>query len=66
MLSSKLVLQVLLAIVGVSLAAPVVSEYHMVPRVIRREAHLEVLKLRASTAVNPAAVTSTTCLDASK
>lgn len=66
MLSTTLVLQVLLAISGVSLAAPAPAEYHMLPRVMVRPAHLEVLKIRASTAVNPAAVTETTCLDASK
>lgn len=66
MLSTTLVLQLLLAISGVSLAAPAPSEYHMLPRVMVRPAHLEVLKIRASTAVNPAAVTETTCLDASK
>jgi hypothetical protein len=47
-----------------ALAAPV--EYHMFPRVMVRSDHLEVLSMRASTAVNPAAVTSTTCLDSSK
>ncbi|RKU46182.1 hypothetical protein DL546_008546 [Coniochaeta pulveracea] len=38
----------------------------MFPRVMVRSDHLEVLSMRASTAVNPAAVTSTTCLDTSK
>lgn len=66
MLSTNLVLQLLVAFAGVSLAAPAPAEYHMFPRVMVREDHLEVLKLRASTAVNPAAVTSTTCLDSSK
>lgn len=64
MLPTTLVLQLLLAISGVCLAAP--SEYHMYPRVMVPQAHLEVLKLRRSTAANPAAVTDTTCLDANK
>lgn len=66
MLSTTLVLQLLLAICGVTEAVPTPAEYHMYPRVMVRPAHLEILKIRASKAVNPAAVTGTQCLDSSK
>jgi hypothetical protein len=61
MISTTLTLQLLLAISG-ALAVP----YHMYPRVMISEAYLEVLNLRASTTVNPAAVTDTVCLDSNK
>ena len=66
MLSTTLIVRLLLAVSGISLAAAAPAEYRMQPRVMVRPGHLEVLKLRASTAVNPAAVTDTQCLDRSK
>lgn len=62
MLSVTVFVQTLLALSCVCLAAP----YHMFPRVIVPQEHFEVLKLRASTSVDPNAVADTTCLDASK
>lgn len=64
MLSLTIFVQTLLALSSVALAAP--SGYHMFPRVLVRQEHFEVLRMRASTSVNPAAVTETTCLDSSK
>jgi hypothetical protein len=62
MVSSTLLLQAVVALAGTAAAAP----YHMFPRVIVPQEYYEVLNLRASTDVNPAAVTGVTCTDASR
>ncbi|KAK3337122.1 hypothetical protein B0T19DRAFT_411570 [Cercophora scortea] len=61
MLSTAFLLQLLLALATICLAAP--PYYHMQPRVVVPQTYYEVLKLRASTAVNPSAVTGITCID---
>ena len=66
MLSSTTLLVSLLALTPFCLSAPTTQTYHLAPRVMVRPAHLEILKIRASTAVNPAAVVATTCLDRTK
>ncbi|KAB5580035.1 hypothetical protein GE09DRAFT_423225 [Coniochaeta sp. 2T2.1] len=66
MLSPTALLTTLLLLTPLTLAAPTAQSYHLAPRVMVRPAHLEILKIRASTAVNPAAVVSTTCLDRTK
>ncbi|KAK0731583.1 hypothetical protein B0H67DRAFT_565256 [Lasiosphaeris hirsuta] len=52
-------LLVTLTLTTLCLAAP----YHMQQRVIVPYSHYEVLKMRASTSVNPRAITDTTCID---
>ncbi|KAK0618337.1 hypothetical protein B0T17DRAFT_509881 [Bombardia bombarda] len=55
MLSSTMILQFILALAAVCLAAP--QYLHLAPRVIVPQSHYEVLRMRASTTVDPSAVT---------
>jgi len=59
MVSSTFLLRAALGAAAVSaLAMP-----HGFPRVTVPQEHIEVLKLRAATAVNPAAIADTVCID---
>jgi len=59
MVSSAVILQTVVALAGVAASAP----YRMGPRVIVPQQYYEILNDRASTTVDPNAVTGTTCLD---
>ncbi|KAL2022804.1 hypothetical protein VTK56DRAFT_4620 [Thermocarpiscus australiensis] len=58
-----LLLQLIISLTAISLAAPQWYEKYSVPRVIVPQSYYEVLKIRASAPINPRAVADVNCLD---
>jgi hypothetical protein len=64
MVAATFILQSVVALAGICVAAP--NAGRLFPRVAVQQEHLEILRMRSAMSINSAAVSDVSCLDANK